>query len=85
MVSQYSDRILTGHVAGAEVFSCPQRWDRFRGPPNLICNGHRGDPSQGIKRPDPVADHSLPTSAEVNNGSNYTPSPPFRLHGEVLN
>jgi hypothetical protein len=37
-----------------------------------------------VKRPRREANHSLPSSAEVNNAGTYT-SPPIRLHGVVLN
>jgi hypothetical protein len=37
----------------------------------------------GLKRPERVADHSLPSSAEVKNGGATPPLP--HLHGEVLN
>jgi hypothetical protein len=64
LLSQYSDRIQTGHVAGAVVqaASYPMRT-------GVILPG------------DKAADHSLPTSAEVNNGSHYTSSPPTPLWG----
>jgi hypothetical protein len=39
--------------------------------------------SLGIKRPGREADHSPPSSAEVNEWS-YTSTPPIRLHGVVL-
>jgi hypothetical protein len=44
----------------------------------------RGVPSLGVKRPECEADHSPPSSAEVNNARNYTSISPIRLHGEVL-
>jgi hypothetical protein len=37
-----------------------------------------------VKRPGREADHSLPSSAEVNEWS-YTSTPSIRLHGVVLN
>jgi hypothetical protein len=37
----------------------------------------------GVKRPGREADHSPPSSAEVNEWS-YTSTPPVRLHGLVL-
>jgi len=40
--------------------------------------------SLGVKRPDREADHSPPSSAEVNNAWNSTSTPPIRLHGLVL-
>jgi hypothetical protein len=39
--------------------------------------------SPGVKRPGREADHSTPTSAEVN--WIYTPTPPIRFHGVILN
>jgi hypothetical protein len=43
-----------------------------------------GDLSQGLKRWGREADHSPPSSAEVNNACYYTSTPPVRLHGMVL-
>jgi hypothetical protein len=40
--------------------------------------------SLGLKRPVREADHSPPSSAEVNNAWSYTSTPPIRLHGVVL-
>jgi hypothetical protein len=40
--------------------------------------------SLGVKRPVREADHSPPSSAEVNNEWNYTSTPPIGLHGVVL-
>jgi hypothetical protein len=40
--------------------------------------------SLGIKGPGREADHSSPSSAEVNNAWSYTSTPPLRLHGVVL-
>jgi hypothetical protein len=39
----------------------------------------------GIKRPVREADHSPPTSAEVEKAWVYTSTPPILLHGVVLN
>jgi hypothetical protein len=39
--------------------------------------------SLGVKRPGREADHSTPSSAEVNEWG-YTSTPPIRLHGVVL-
>jgi hypothetical protein len=41
--------------------------------------------SLGVKRPRREADHSSPSSTEVKNAWSYTPTPPIRLHGVVLN
>jgi hypothetical protein len=40
--------------------------------------------SLGIKRPGLEADHSSPSSTEVNNAWSYTSTPPIRLHGVVV-
>jgi len=40
--------------------------------------------SLGVKRPGREADHSPPSSAEVNNAQSYTSTPPVRLNGVVL-
>jgi hypothetical protein len=40
--------------------------------------------SLGAKRPGREADHSPPSSAEVNNGWGYTSTLPIRLNGMVL-
>jgi hypothetical protein len=37
--------------------------------------------SPGIKRPEPEADHSPPSWAEVKNAWSYTSISPLRLHG----
>jgi hypothetical protein len=53
--------------AGAKDFLyrlCP---DRLWGPPNLLYNGYRGSFAGGKARPGRDADHSLPSSAEVEN------------------
>jgi hypothetical protein len=55
--------------AGARGFFllplCP---DRLWGPPSLLYNGYRGVLSPGVKaRPGRDADHSPPSSAEVEN------------------
>jgi hypothetical protein len=39
----------------------------------------------GVKRSGREADHSPPSSAEVKNTWRYTPTPPIRVHGVVLN
>jgi len=38
----------------------------------------------GVKRPEREADHSTPSSADVENAWNYTSTPPVGLHGVVL-
>jgi hypothetical protein len=43
-----------------------------------------GSLSLGVKRPGREADHSPPSSAEVENVWSYTSAPPIRLHGVVL-
>jgi len=40
--------------------------------------------SSEVKRPGREADHSTPSSAEVQNARSYTSAPPIRLHGVVL-
>jgi hypothetical protein len=40
--------------------------------------------SMGVKRSEPEADHSPPSSAEVKNAWSYTSTPPIRLHGVML-
>jgi hypothetical protein len=40
--------------------------------------------SLGLKWPEREADHSPPSSAEVNNEWSYSSTPPIRLHGVVL-
>jgi len=40
--------------------------------------------SLGVKQPGREADHSPPSSAEVENAWSYIPIPPIRLHGVVL-
>jgi hypothetical protein len=39
----------------------------------------------GVKRPEPEADHSPPSSAKVKNAWNYTSTPSIHIHGVVLN
>jgi hypothetical protein len=43
-----------------------------------------GDPSLGVKRSGREANHTLPSSAEVNNAWSYTSTPTIRLHGVLL-
>jgi hypothetical protein len=43
-----------------------------------------GTLSLGVKRPGREADHSPPSSAEVENAWSYTSTSPTRLHGMVL-
>jgi hypothetical protein len=38
----------------------------------------------GVKRPGREADHSTPSSAEVNNAWSYASIPSIRLHGVML-
>jgi len=38
----------------------------------------------GVKRPGREADHSPPSSDEVNNAWSYSSAPPIRLHDVVL-
>jgi hypothetical protein len=45
--------------------------------------GVPGALSLEVKWPGRVADHSLPSSAEVNNACSYTSTPSIRLHGVV--
>jgi hypothetical protein len=40
--------------------------------------------SLAVKRPEREADHSPPSSAEVNNAWSYTSTIPIRLHGMAL-
>jgi len=56
---------------------CPHRlW----GQPSLLYNGYRGSFPGRKQRPGRDADHSPPSSAEVENRS-YISSPHKRLHG----
>jgi hypothetical protein len=50
-------------------------------PPNQLDPGAL---SLGVKRPGPEADHSLPSSAEVEKAWSYTSIPPIRFHSVVL-
>jgi hypothetical protein len=50
------------------------------GPTQLV----PGALSLGVKRLGYEADHSPPSSAEVNNAWSYAFTPPIRLHGVVL-
>jgi hypothetical protein len=54
------------------------------GPTQLPIQWVPGALSLGVKRPRREADHSLPSSAEVNNALSFTSTPPVRLHGVVL-
>jgi hypothetical protein len=70
---------------GWKFFSSPLPGpDRLWDPPSLLPNGYQGYFPWGIKRQGREADHSPPSSAEVNNAWSYTSTPPIRLHGEVL-
>jgi hypothetical protein len=69
---------------GWELFSSPQRSDRFWGPPSLLSNGYQQLFPWGVKRPGLEADHSLPSSVELKKAWSYTFNPPIRLHCVVL-
>jgi hypothetical protein len=50
-----------------DFFSSPLYPDRFWDPPTILSNGYRwGDLDPGIKKPECEADHSPPSSADVN-------------------
>jgi hypothetical protein len=51
---------------GWEFFSSPPGLDRIWGPPSLLLQWVRGSLSLGAKRPGCEADHSPPSSADVN-------------------
>jgi hypothetical protein len=63
---------------GREFLSSQPRPGWFWGPRG------KGVLSLGIKRPGREADHSPPSSVEVNIVWSYTSSHPTRLHGVVL-
>jgi hypothetical protein len=50
---------------------------RLWGRPNLVSNGHHGLLSPGLKRPGCEADHSSPSSAEVEKGAAVPPLSPL--------
>jgi hypothetical protein len=52
-------------------------------PPSLLSNGYQGLFPWGVKRPGREADHSPPSSTEVNVWR-YTPTSPIHIHGVVL-
>jgi hypothetical protein len=62
-------RLVTLHVLLLLVFvSYIINTDRLWGPPSLLYNGYRGVLSPGVKaRPGRDADHSPPSSVEVEN------------------
>jgi hypothetical protein len=62
---------------------CP---DRFWGPPSFLYNGYRGPFPGGKSRPRCDADHSPPSSAEVENEQELylsTQTPPWRVVGHL--
>jgi hypothetical protein len=66
---------------GKRFFCMPQGPDRLLGPPNLLSSGYGGALSSGVMRLGREADHSPPSSAEV---ELYLHSQ-IRLHGVVFN
>jgi hypothetical protein len=66
----FSLLIIVQPGSGACPASCPMR---------------KSGSFPGVKRPEQQADHSPPTSAEVENACSYTSNPSIRLHGVVLN
>jgi hypothetical protein len=66
---------------GQGFFPFTTRSDRLY--PAWMSIGYRGTLSVGVKRPGLEADHSHPSSADVNTSS-YTSSPPVGLHGLLL-
>jgi hypothetical protein len=62
-------------------FSSPPWPDRLWGSPMLWVPGVI---SLGLKRLGREANHSPPSSAEVENAWSYTSTPPIRLHGVLL-
>jgi hypothetical protein len=59
---------VRGSIPGRDkgFYSTPQRSDRVWGPPSLLHNGYRE--LREVKRPRREANHTPPSSAEVNNG-----------------
>jgi hypothetical protein len=72
-------RLTTGWAARARflaegrVYSSPQRPDRMWGPLRLLSNGYWGLFLRWVKRQRRIADHSLPSSAEVKKGGAIPP------------
>jgi hypothetical protein len=62
---------------GARIFTSPCRPDRLWGPTQFPIQWVPGILSLGIKVPGREADHSPPTSAEVNKVWIYTSTPPY--------
>jgi hypothetical protein len=57
---------------GSRIFSSLRHPDRFWGSPSVLSNGYRGLILPEVKRPRHEAEHSPPTSAEVNKTWIYT-------------
>jgi hypothetical protein len=81
------------YICRKEFFFLPPRTDRLWGLHCLLSNGHHDFFSPVVKRPGREADHTPPSSAEVNDDNNnnnnnawsYTSTHPIRLHGVILN
>jgi hypothetical protein len=67
---------------GKRFFCATQRSDRLWCPPSLLTSGY-GTLSPAVKRLEREAEHSPPSSDEVNNGGALPPTP-IRFHGVVL-
>jgi hypothetical protein len=92
MLSRYSDWLRAGRPRGRS--SSPGRVNNFLlstssrpalGPTQPPIQGVPGSLSPEVKRPGHEADHSPPTSAEVEKTWICTFTPTIRLYGAVLN
>jgi len=71
-------------AVGARNFSPHRNVQTGSGATRPIIQWVRGALSLGVKLPGHEADHSPPSSVDMNNAWRYTSTPTIRLHGVVF-
>jgi len=84
LVSHHIGKTIFGYFHAVGIFVFTTASNPALGPTQPPIQLVRGAVSLGAKRPGHEADHSPPSSAEVN-AWRYTSTPPIRIHGVMLN